>query len=128
MKNRDIYNGAMRVLAEQTEVLVNDDYQERAPYLIAAFCDENRDIDKAYRRANSLGEAPEVNAVCVELTEDFPCAPRFSSACCIYLASMLILDENSELSDKLYDKYSDMMATISAGIPSFVEKISNRYA
>ena len=127
MKNRDIYNGAMRVLAEQTDILENDDYQERAPYLIAAFYDENRDIDKAYRCANSLPKAPEVNAVCVELGEDFPCAPRFSSACCIYVAAMLVLDENSELSDKLYDKYSDMMATISSGIPSFVENISDRY-
>ena len=127
MKNRDIYNGAMRVLSEQIDVSVNDDYEDRAPYLIAAFYDENRDIDHAYRRANSLPEAPEVNAVFVDLGEDFPCAPRFSSACCMYVAAMLVLDENSELSDKLYDKYSDMMSTISSRIPSFVEKISDRY-
>ena len=127
MRNKDIYNGALRILSEQPDIIVNDDYEERAPYLIAAFCDENKDIDRAYRMANSLSEAPEVNAVCVELNEQFPCAPRFSSACCMYVASMLIIDENSELSDKLYDKYSDMMSTISAGIPSFVEKISDRY-
>lgn len=127
MKNRDIYNGALRLLSESLEVSVNEDYEERAPYLIAAFCDENRDIDRAYRRTNSLPEAPEVNAVCIELEENFPCAPRFSSACCMYVTSMLVLDENNELSDKLYDKYSDMMSSISSGIPSFVEKISDRY-
>ena len=107
---------------------VNDDYEERAPYLIAAFCDECADIDRAYRKANSLPEAPEVNAVCVELSDDFACAPRLSSACCMYVASMLIMDENSELSDRLYDKYSDMMSSISAGLPYFVEKISDIYA
>ena len=127
MKNRDIYNGALRILSEQIDLSANDDYQERAPYLIAAFCDENRDVDRAYRKANSLPEAPEVNAVCIELGEDFPCAPRFSSACCTYLAAMLIIDQDSDLSDKLYDKYSDMMSSICAGIPASVERISERY-
>ena len=127
MKNTDIYKGAMRILSEQIDLDSNEDYQERAPYFIAAFCDENRDIDVAYRKANSLPEAPEVNAVCIELSEDFPCAPRFSSACCMYLAAMLVIDEHGELSDKLYDKYSDMMSIITSGIPSFVEKISDRY-
>ncbi len=127
MKNIEIYNGAMRILSEQIDPDMNEDYQERAPYLIAAFCDEIKDIDRAYRMANSLPEAPEVNAVCIELTEDFPCAPRFASACCMYLASTLLLGEDDELSDRLYDKYSDIMSTISMGIPSFVEKIGDRY-
>ena len=37
------------------------------------------------------------------------------------------LGEDDELSDRLYDKYSDIMSTISMGIPSFVEKIGDRY-
>ena len=127
MKNKDIYNGALRLLSEDPEEWDNDDYLERAPYLIAAFCDENKELDRMYRMANSLPEAPESNPVCVNMTDDFACAPRFSSACCMYVASMLIMDENGELSDKLYDKYSDMMSRISSTIPSFVEKISNRY-
>ena len=127
MKNRDIYNGALRILSESMLDGMNLDYEERAPYLIAAFCSDNAEIDKAYRKANSLPEGIEVNAVCVELDDDFACAPRLSSACCVYVAAMLIIDEYSELSDRLYDKYSDMMSSISSRLPSFVEKISDRY-
>lgn len=127
MKNKDIYHGALRILSESMVDGANDDYEERAPYIIAAFCNECRDADAAYRRANSLGEAAEVNAVYVDLNDDFPCAPRFSSACCTYLAAMLIIDQDSDLSDRLYDKYSDMMSSICAGIPASVERISERY-
>ena len=127
MKNRDIYNGALRILSESMLDDVNRDYEERAPYLIAAFCSDNAEVDEVYRKANSLPEGKEVNAVCVDLDDEFAFAPRFSSACCVYVAAMLIIDENSELSDKLYDKYSDMMSSISSRLPSFVEKISDRY-
>ncbi len=127
MKNRDVYNGALRILSESMLDGMNLDYEERAPYLIAAFCSDNAEIDRAYRKANSLPEGIEVNAVCVDLDDDFACAPRLSSACCVYVAAMLIIDEHSELSDRLYDKYSDMMSSISSRLPSFVEKISDRY-
>ena len=127
MKNKDIYNGALRILSESMDEDANLDYEERAPYLIAAFCSENVDIDRAYRKANALPEGIEVNAVFVDLEDEFAFAPRFSSACCVYVASMLILDEHPELSDKLYDKYSDMMSSISSRLPSFVEKINDRY-
>ena len=127
MKNREIYKGALRILAETSVQGSNEDYEERAPYIIAAFYSECADIDKSYRRANDLPDAVPVNEVFVSLDDNFPCAARFASAACVYVAAMLIIDENTELSDKLYDKYSDMMSTICSGIPSYVEKISNRY-
>jgi hypothetical protein len=45
----------------------------------------------------------------------------------MYLASMLMLGEDDELSDRLYDKYSDIMSTITTNIPALIEKINNRY-
>ena len=35
MKCKEIYDSALRVLAESTLPADNDDYEERAPYLIA---------------------------------------------------------------------------------------------
>ena len=37
------------------------------------------------------------------------------------------LHENPELSDKLFDRYSDMMSAICMEIPAVVESISDRY-
>ncbi len=127
MKNKDIYDGALRILAERTEEGVNEDYEERAPYIIAAFCCEAAELDEKYRKANSLPEAVKSNEVYVELTSEFSCCSRFSTAACIYLAAMLVMDSDTELSDRLYDKYSDIMSAISSEIPAIIEKIADRY-
>ena len=44
-----------------------------------------------------------------------------------YLASMLLIDENSELSDTLYDRFCSAVATITSEIPAVVEKIKDKY-
>ena len=127
MKNKDIYDGALKILAESDAIGANDDYEERAPYLIAAFCSECSNADSAYRRANYLPMAKEVSEVYVDLSSDFPCSTRFATAACTYLASMLVIDDDSALSDKLFEKYTDIMSAICAGIPSLIESISDRY-
>ena len=127
MLNQDIYNAALRILAESTEIDANDDYEERAPYLIAAFCAETEESDRVYREANSLEAASEVNAVYLELSAEFPRSARFASAAAMYLAAMLVIDTNFELSDRLYDKFSDMLSTIYVSIPASVEEIANKY-
>lgn len=128
MKNKDIYDGALKILAEKNAVGANDDYEERAPYLIAAFCSESASADAAYRRANYLPAANPVSEVYVDLASDFPCSTRFAAAACTYLASMLIIDDDTELSDKLFDKYSDIMSAICSEIPALIEDISDRYS
>ncbi len=127
MKNQDIYDSALRILAEKITAGANDDYEERAPYLIAAFCCESARADAAYRRANGLSSAQSFNSVYLDLTSDFPCCSRFATAASMYLASMLVIDEASELSDRLFDKYSDIMSAICMEIPAVVEDISDRY-
>lgn len=127
MKNREIYDAALRVLAEKCVDGANDDYEERAPYLIANFCCESSSTDSAYRKAHSITAAKKVSAVFLDLDADFPCCDRFATAAVMYLAAMLIIDENAELSDKFFDRYSDTMSEICMEIPAVIERISDRY-
>ena len=125
MQNRDIYTSALRLIGEVSEG--NEDYEERAPYLLAAFCTESAETDALYRNEHSLEPRAKVSSVCLELDDEFPCADRFVSAASAYLAAMLVIDENMELSDKLFDRFCNIMATIQSEIPSKIEKIVDRY-
>ena len=49
MKNRDIYISALSLIGESVDIEENNDYEERAPYLLAAFCSEAASTDAAYR-------------------------------------------------------------------------------
>ena len=128
MKNRDIYISALSLIGESVDIEENNDYEERAPYLLAAFCSEAASTDAAYREMKKLEAATSVDNVCLPLECDFPYADRFASAAVMYLAAMLVIDENIELSDKLFDRYCDTMATIQSEIPSRIEKIVQKYS
>ena len=123
MKNRDLYISALHLIGEKADSEGNDDYEERAPYLIAAFCTEAEMTEKAYREYKSLGDAPEIDNVSIPLDIDFPMADRFCRAAILYLAAMLIIDENPDLSDK----YCCARATIQSEIPARIEKIAEKY-
>lgn len=127
MKNKDIYDSALRILAERCDADACEDYEERAPYLIAAFCAESAEADKIYRKANGLPTHKEVSEVYLPLTDNFPCAPRFATAASTYLASMLVFDENTELADRLFERYSDIMSAICYELPALVEPIRDKY-
>ena len=45
MKNRAIYDAALRLIAESTVPEETEDYEERAPYLLAAFVNECREVN-----------------------------------------------------------------------------------
>ena len=45
MKNREIYENALRLLALSAHEGENEDYEERAPYLLAAFCTEMTELE-----------------------------------------------------------------------------------
>ena len=125
MQNRDIYVSALRLIGETAES--NEDYEDRAPYLLAAFFTESAETDAAYRKEHSLAPHVRVSSVCVPLDTEFPYADRFVSAASAYLAAMLVIDENMELSDKLFDRYCDSLATIQSEIPARIEKIAQKY-
>ena len=65
--------------------------------------------------------------VCVSPEDPLPLSDAFAPAVTYYLASMLVLDENSEMSDTLFDRFSDALSSIRDGLPTSVEKILDRY-
>ncbi len=95
----------------------NADYEERAPYIIAAFCNEAQERDKAWRALSNITTQENTwNPVFIALQEVFPLSDRFASAAVFYLAAMLVLDIDEELSDKFYDRFCDAMSTIDSNI------------
>ena len=127
MKNRDLYVSALHLIGENAYAEENLDYEERAPYLIAAFCSEAANTEAAYREYKELDKAPVLDNVNIPLDTEFPFIDRFCHAATLYLAAMLIIDENPELSDKLYDKYCDIISRIVDSTRATVEKISDVY-
>ena len=127
MINRDIYTNALALLSQNISGEFCEDLEERAPYLLANFCREALELDKLIRSLSGLSAHGSFNGVFLDLDADFPLRDRIASVAAKYLAAMLIIDENSDLSDRLYDAYCDAMATIQCSIPSVVEKIKNNY-
>ena len=114
----DIFKSALRLLNEIGDEDNNGDYAERAPYILSSMFSNAASIDKKYRAANGLEEQPAFSPVYTELTADFPLCDRFASSAAFYLASLLIIDANEQLSDSFFERFCDGMAAISAEIPS----------
>lgn len=114
MLNQEIYEGALRLISESLEEGENEDYKDRASYLIAAFCCETEELEASIRRRLGLESRATFNPVWVSLDDEFPTLDRLAVAACLYVAAMLILDDDPERSDKLYDRYSDSLASLEA--------------
>lgn len=127
MINREIYEAALRVLAQSSADGENEDYEERAPYLIASFCSEAEEIDRYLRRAMGMAAAESFGRVWLALEEEFPLLERLAPVACLYLAAMLVLEENGDLSDTLYERYCDAISSLRNGIPAVLESIADRY-
>ncbi len=127
MKNQDIFDNALRILGQPTVNGENEDYEERAPYLIAAFCTEAVRLDEAFRKLIGDSSVVDFHKVWLPLDTDFPLLDRLAPLACLYVAAMLVLDENSELSDKLYDRYCDGMSTAWSEIPAAIQSIEKKY-
>ncbi|MBE6538491.1 MAG: hypothetical protein E7671_03395 [Ruminococcaceae bacterium] len=127
MTNNEIYKAALHILAETSESADTSDYAERFPYILALFCGEAEDLDSKYRKAHGLPVRYGSMSIAAEPDEDFPLSDPFAHAALYYLSSMLVVDENPELSDKLFERYSARMADIYSSLPSELEKIKNVY-
>ena len=115
MKNRDIYDAALCLLDEPDDALRLNDYASRAPYILSGFYYENAALDDRYRAIGGDGERKTAISVPSELDGDFPLSERFVYAASNYLASMLVCDSDSELSDKLLKITAESLQKISGG-------------
>ena len=126
MTNKDIYMGAMALMAEPLAESA-EDYAERAPYIMANFISENTALDGQYRLFLGAEKAEGNSPVYASFDEEFPLSSRFASAAQYYLASMLIADEDTERADLFFDRFCTAMADILSEIPAMCEKIVGAY-
>ena len=99
MLNVEIYNAALALISQSIESTDIADYEERAPYLIASFCSTAKSIDADIRRAKKLESQTKFSPVCLELEKDFPLCDELAGAASLYVAAMLVIDEDEALSD-----------------------------
>ena len=126
MTNRDVYGLALALLAEGGDRMENGDYEERAGYLLSAFCTEVQEVNRRFCAVRGE-EAPEEFPIYLSLDGEFPVKERFSGAAGAYLASMLVLEEDLELSDRLFARYCDLITQICTELPMRAGKTVNRY-
>ena len=117
MTLRSVYATALKLIGEIDYSTSETELAERAPYLGAALCREAAALDRAYREAFAIGKAQEFEGLSLDLDAKFPRADRFAPAAAYYMAAMLILYDDAELYEKLFERWCDALASISAEIP-----------
>lgn len=117
MKLRSVYETALKLIGEIECTASEADLADRAPYIGAALCREASALDRAYRKAFGMENGVDFDGLYLDLEEKFPLADRFAPAAAYYMAAMLILDEDTELYEKLFERWCDALASISAEIP-----------
>ncbi len=126
-RTRKVYESALCLLAESTAATENADYEERAPYILAVFCNEALALDEAMRKFTGQEEDISFDGIYLGLDDKFPLLPRFATLAALYLAAMLVLDDNAELSDKLYEKYEQGMRAVCDGMIGLNQSITDKY-
>jgi len=124
---REIYESALRLIGEPSSTDVSADYEERAPYIMAIFCCEAKALDALYREGHSYEAQTDFNEICLGLDENFPLSARFYPIAVHYMAAMLVIDEDTELSDKFFEKYCTSMMSVRTEIPMIREQIVQQY-
>ncbi len=129
MTYREILDASIRMVGESGENGNASDYEERASYLLATFCTECAGLDRKYRLANGMSDANFAATACVELDGAFPLCDVFAPAATYYLAAMLVLEENEDMSETLFARYSDALATLTPTpeVSATCGSIVNRY-
>ena len=100
----------MRLLNETDKNTL--DYEDRASYILATFCAESSMIDNRYRVENGAGPKAPFSKLYIDLDHTFPLSDVLLPAAQFYLAAMLVIDENEELSDRYFAKYTDVISSI----------------
>lgn len=127
MKCKELFDTVMQLIFETDSGADTDDYAEQFPYILATFCNDNAFYDSHYRVANSLPEQKNIAFMSLGLADDFPFCERFIAPASYFIASMLVADENEELSDMFFDRYSDSFSALISEIPGMPHPIKSVY-
>lgn len=127
MTFRELFENALRAIAENSTDGDTSDYEERASYILATFCTECAGLDRRYRKAHGMTDAGSRSLTYVELSENVPFSEVFASAAVYYLCAMLTLDENESMSERFFELYTDAIASIQFSLPCVCEPIGDRY-
>ena len=127
MTIREILDSAAALICETVSEADSADYLERTPYILASFCSQCKRVDADYRRAYGLEAIAYPGRATLNYSECFPFVDELIPAATYYLAAMLVLDENEQLSDKLMDLYTDAVASLAASLPMLLERIAEKY-
>ena len=125
--NSDIYRNALIHIGASPNSNAYGDYIERAPYIIANFCSAHKALDERIRKAEGLEPTSYFSPVFVFIEAEFPLCEKLVAPAVFYLAAMLVIDDDPELSDKLYERYCDTITEATMNYPCQNEKIGNKY-
>ena len=112
--NNDVYLSSLALIDESEAKGDTTDLEERAPFIIANFCTLCKKLDKKIRQRDALEVQPSFSSVKLGLDKEFPLCEALCAPASMYLASMLVIDENPALSESLYEKYCDAVAMLGA--------------
>ena len=124
--NEDILHSATAMICENSEEPPAD-YLERAPFIIGQFYLQFEKLDERCRKAYGRQKDYAIGSVYAMLEQDFLFVPELVPAAIYYLASMLVMDENEMLGERLFDLFADAISTLEASLPFQKEKISQVY-
>ena len=127
MTYRQIYENALRLVCETDSTMNVSDYEERAAYILATFLGQCAPIDRQYRAAHQMGAQAVVPVACVDFDHTFDLADVFITPAEQYLAAMLVLDENEEMSERFFSLYTDSVSALLDSLPFSCNSIEDRY-
>lgn len=127
MTNQEIYDSALRLASEVPNPDANEDYEDRAPYLIAAVCHRYAALDVLYRKAHGMDEQKILDINCFPFPTLFPLSTVFAAAVSSAVAGMLVLQENEQMSERLLKMADEMVDEIQRSLPYKKEKILSHY-
>ncbi len=127
MTGRAIYNLAAQLIAckntDGTDNADCNDYLTRAPSLISILLAENIKIDRMLRNDYQARPLP-----ISELDERVNCHELVAYGILPFgLASLLVADEDPELSHSLYEKYLNNIKNIKESVTAITHKIDDCY-
>ena len=127
MTNQEIFSAVLHLVGENPHSEGNEDYAERAPYLIAAACYRYAFIDESYRLAYDMEKQKILSINCFPLSTLFPLSDVFAPPVSLAVAGMLVLEENPKMSDQLLKMADAAIADIQKSIPFRKEKVLSHY-